>query len=287
MQFAPVAVPRSSRQWMVLGTGPASAKTCVSLGLCRLLADAGAKVAPFKAMSTLTLDEQRAGFDAGMLLATGAFHHAGACRTALDPDMNPVVVVELEPGLGELRLRGEALARVEMLNRDTVRTDTLPPAVAPRVTAAIDAAYAALRDRYHALVIEGAGSPVDLPPEMDWANSRVARLSEAPLLLVGRFSNGGVAAGLAGTYACLPPDLACRVTGVVLSDLARPEHAAHARRVIEAVTRLPVLGAVPAVRHGVAAGGPDRDYQAAYGTWARALAESLDLSALGHPFPLP
>jgi adenosylcobyric acid synthase len=272
-------------QWMVLGTGPASAKTCISLGLGRLLAESGVLVAPFKAIATLTLEEQRAGFDAAHMAAPGVFHHAGACRVDREPDMNPVVVVEIQPGLGELHLKGEPVARVEMLNRDAVRTDLLPAGVAERVTAAIDAAYASLKSRYRALVIEGAGSPLELAPQDDWANHRVARLSQAPSVLVARFSNGGSAAGLVGTLAGLAPDLAQRVVGFVLSDVTQPDHAGHTRHLVERLTGLKSLGAIPAVRHGIAASGPGTDYEPVYSAWARALSASLDLAALGAPFP--
>ena len=271
------------KQWMVLGTGPASAKTSFSLGLCRILADRGIRVAPFKAMAIISQEDVLAGFDP-IRPALGVFHQSGACRLTADHDMNPLVVVQTEPRRGELRLRGEPVGEVELLNRDAVRADLLPAGLRERIEAAIHEAYYSLRERFEALVVEGAGSPVELPPAFDWANHLVARMSLAPLLLVTRFSMGGAAAALLGTLTCLEPELRARMLGYVLSDVGAPDAVNHARALIERHTSLRALGIIPRVEHGVVPKGTSTNYEPAYAGWAQAIARSIALEHLGPPF---
>lgn len=104
-----------------------------------------------------------------------------------------------------------------------------------------------LREEYDLVIIEGAGSPVELNlAQHDLANMQVARLAEAPVILVGDIDRGGIFASLLGTLMLLQPEDLARVKGLVVNkfrgdlSLWRSGEQLLAER-----SGIPVLGTVP------------------------------------------
>ncbi|MCE1229204.1 MAG: cobyric acid synthase [Firmicutes bacterium] len=223
----------------VLGTASDVGKSLVAAGLCRLLTDDGFDVAPFKAQNMAN----QAGVTAdGLEMPRAQILQAAACRKAPHVDMGPILLKPLTHTGAQVVVLGKALGVQEAATYFREGN--------PYRTVALQA-LERLRARHQVIVLEGAGSPVELNlMTRDLVNLVPARQAEASIVLVADIDRGGVFAQLLGTLDLLPSEDRARVCGLVVNrfrgDAALFEEGL---RILEARTGLPVLALVPHLDH--------------------------------------
>jgi adenosylcobyric acid synthase len=176
----------------ILGTSSNAGKSWVATALCALLRRRGLRVAPFKAQnmsnnSFVTLD----GGEMGRAQAV----QAEACGLAPCVQMNPILLKPSGHQGSQLVVLGEAREHVKAVDYYR-RVEDLWPVVCEAVE------Y--WKTRCDVLVLEGAGSPVELNlMARDIVNLRPVRHLDGRWLLVADIERGGVFAQIVGTWQLL------------------------------------------------------------------------------------
>jgi adenosylcobyric acid synthase len=191
---------------MVQGTTSDAGKSTVVAALCRLLKRRGVSVAPFKPQnmalnSAVTADGGEIGrAQALQALAAGIAPHT---------DMNPVLLKPSSDTGAQVIIHGKV--RAEMNARDYHQYKTV-------AMQAVLESHRRLCAQYHAVVVEGAGSPAEINLRArDIANMGFAEAVDCPVILVADIDRGGVFAHIVGTLACLSASERERIVGFVIN----------------------------------------------------------------------
>lgn len=219
---------------MVLGTSSGAGKSTLVAGLCRIFYEEGLRVRPFKAQN---MSNRGYVLDDGREIAKSQYIAAKACGQEPRVEMNPILL-KLDQGSFQVVVLGEAEGshRRDSFDEDKVK---LWPVILN--------AYETLAAEADLVILEGAGSPVEMNlKEKDLANLNVARRVKAPVLLVADIHRGGVFASVVGTLALMTAEERSQVKGIVINrlmgDASRFQEVSDT---MAAVTGLPVVGTLP------------------------------------------
>jgi len=190
----------------VLGTSSSAGKSWMTTALCAWLRGQGVRVAPFKAQNMS--NNAWATPDGGEMARAQAVQ-AEACGLVPSADMNPILLKPTGPTGAQLILRGRAVGHFEA--RDHFGD-------MERLWGVVASVLDGWRDHCDVLVLEGAGSPVELNlMDRDLVNLRPIRHLDGRWLLVGDIDRGGIYAQLAGTWALLPEADRARGLGAIVN----------------------------------------------------------------------
>ena len=220
---------------MIQGTMSNAGKSLIAAGLCRIFKQDGYKVAPFKSQnmalnSFITAD--------GKEMGRAQVVQAQAAGIAPDVRMNPILLKPTTDVGSQVIVNGVVQGNMRAMEYYRRKREFLP---------AVLEAYHALEQEFDIIVIEGAGSPAEINLKSeDIVNMGLAKLVDAPVLLVGDIDLGGVFAQLYGTIALLEPEEQRRVKGTIVNKF-RGDRAIlqPGIDILERICGVPVAGVVP------------------------------------------
>ena len=183
---------------MIQGTMSNAGKSLLCAGLCRIFKQDGYRC-PFKREYPSIPSLPRQGGEMGRAQVV----QAEAAGIAPDVRMNPILLKPTTDVGSQVIVNGVAQGNMRAMEYYRRKLEY--------VLAIMDA-YNGLAEEYDIIVIEGAGSPAEINlKQADIVNMGLAKLVDAPVLLVGDIDRGGVFAQLYGTVALLEEDERARV----------------------------------------------------------------------------
>jgi adenosylcobyric acid synthase len=179
------------RPIMLQGTSSDAGKTTLVAGLCRLFANRGFRVAPFKSQNmALNSFVTR---DGGEIARATAMQAAGARQEPV-VHMNPLLLKPKADDVAQLIVHGKAHSDVRA--RDYFLSDTLQSLKLEAIRASIE--Y--LNIHYDLVIAEGAGSCAEPNlRRLDVVNMGLAHLLDAKVYVVVDINKGGAFADILGS----------------------------------------------------------------------------------------
>ena len=227
---------REARTVMIQGVASDVGKSILVAGLCRILAQDGYRVAPFKAQNmALNSFVTATGGEMGRAQAVQA---EAACAEPT-VDMNPILMKPIADTVAQVVVHGRSVGNLSAQEYMCFKKEAGWKAVRESLRR--------LREEYDVVVIEGAGSPAEVNlRDDDIVNMPVAVEANAPVLLVGDIDRGGVFAYLVGTLELLEPSERELVKGIIINKFrGHKELLEPGIGMLTRMVGIPVLGVVP------------------------------------------
>ncbi|MGA1802774.1 cobyric acid synthase [Rhizobium sp. HT1-10] len=195
-----------TRAIMLQGTGSDVGKTVLVAGLCRLAANRGLKVRPFKPQN---MSNNAAVADDGGEIGRAQWLQSLAARVPSSVHMNPVLLKPQSETGSQIIVQGKVWGQAR--GRDY-------QALKPRLLASVLESFAIVGADADLVIVEGAGSPaeINLRPG-DIANMGFATKAGVPVVLVGDIDRGGVIASLVGTHTILSDEDRGMIAGYIIN----------------------------------------------------------------------
>lgn len=231
---------RKGKALMILGATSDAGKSITVTALCRILHRKGMLITPFKSQNmSLNSKVTRKGSEIAMIQALQA-QAAGLKNT--DHHMNPILLKPKGDTVSQVIVHGKHFADYDVKSyyKDFVSGHGVD---------AIKESLEFLRNRYDAVIMEGAGSPAEINIyENDIANMKAAEVADADCILVVNAEWGGSYAYALGTVELIPLEDRKRIKGIVINNVrGDPDKMKSGAKELEKITGIPVIGIVPHV----------------------------------------
>jgi adenosylcobyric acid synthase len=221
---------------MVQGTSSGAGKTTLVTALCRIFADDGYQVAPFKSQNMSSYSYRGDDFEISRAQAIQAI----AARADIDPNINPILLKPIGDYKSDVFVKGKFYKKMHA-------DDYYKKFALTKGLTAAKESLDYLLDRYELVILEGAGSPAEINlAKYDIANMRMAQHCSAPVILVTDIDKGGSFASIIGTLSILKGEYRRFIKGFVINkfrgdiEILRPSFSFLVNK-----TGKPVLGTIP------------------------------------------
>lgn len=220
---------------MIQGTMSNAGKSILVGGLCRVFHQDGFAVAPFKsqnmALNSFITDD-------GLEMGRAQVMQAEAAGIKPSVDMNPLLLKPTDDMGSQIIANGQVAGVMSATDYYKKKSQFIPM---------VKDAYAKLSSQYEIIVIEGAGSPAEINlNDQDIVNMGMAKMADAPVLLVGDIDRGGVFAQIVGTMELLEQEERNRIKATIINkfrgdrEILKP-----GLKMLTDRTHVPVCGVIP------------------------------------------
>ena len=220
---------------MIQGTMSNAGKSLIAAGLCRIFKQDGYKVAPFKSQN-MALNS----YVTSEGLEMGRAQVVQAMAAGVEPSvrMNPILLKPTTDMGSQVIVQGQVVGNMRAMDYFAKKKEYIP---------VIRESYEQLAADHDIIVIEGAGSPAEINLKQDdIVNMGMAKIADAPVLLVGDIDRGGVFAQLIGTVMLLEPEEQDRIKGLIVNKFRGDKKILDPGiTMLEERAGKPVLGVVP------------------------------------------
>lgn len=225
----------SAQSIMFQGTASDAGKSWLAAAVCRILSNQGKKVVPFKSQN-MALNSFIT--DIGDEMGRAQVYQAEAARVKPDVRMNPILLKPSTDKDSQVIVMGKVLADMDAASYYKFKPQLIPQ---------IMEAYEGLASENDAVILEGAGSPAEINlNDNDIVNMGMARMVDAPVILVADIDKGGVFASIYGTIKLMPPEDQRRIKGIIINKFRGDKSLLEpGNKMIEKLTGVPVIGVLP------------------------------------------
>jgi len=223
---------------MIQGTSSGSGKTTLVAALCRIFADKGFSVAPFKSQNMSNYAYKTKDFEISRAQAIQAI----AARCKITPDLNPILLKPLGNYYSNVYLNGKMFKKMHATEYYQKFVQTQGLNIATK-------SLKSLQKNYDLVILEGAGSPAEINLEKyDIANMKMAEIANSSVLLITDIDRGGSFASIVGTMSLLDKRYQKLIKGFVINkfrgdiNILKPGF-----KKIKKITKRSVLGIIPMI----------------------------------------
>ena len=220
---------------MIVGTSSGAGKSLFVTALCRIFYKDKYKVSPFKSQnmalnSYITKD--------GKEMGRAQVVQAEASGLEPDVNMNPILLKPSTMNKIQIIVCGKSIGNMSGAEYNQYKKNLIP---------VLKETYSKIENENDIVVIEGAGSPAEINiKEEDISNFAMARIADAPVILVADIDRGGVFASIYGTIMLLKEEDRKRIKGIVINKFrGNKEVLKSGFDIIENLTGVKTLGVIP------------------------------------------
>ena len=220
---------------MIVGTSSGAGKSLFVTALCRIFYKDKYKVSPFKSQnmalnSYITKD--------GKEMGRAQVVQAEASGLEPDVNMNPILLKPSTMNKIQIIVCGKSIGNMSGVEYNQYKKNLIP---------VLKETYSKIENENDIVVIEGAGSPAEINiKEEDISNFAMARIADAPVILVADIDRGGVFASIYGTIMLLKEEDRKRIKGIVINKFrGNKEVLKLGFEIIENLTGVKTLGVIP------------------------------------------